>query len=129
MSTPNRQPTLHEVLAVEKGFSGQSDKCRTQLAATFNSKRHLFEEKAKVFTPTTEGAKQETTIESTIQSTVASELDWLQGFLVKSIDAAVQVAEANTSARADIVLESGETLALNVPATALLALAKDIAEI
>lgn len=130
MSTSTSRPvTLHEQLAIETALKNQSDKCRTELASTFEKKRHLFAETHKVFTPITEGAKAETTVESTIQTSVTSELSWIQPFLAKTLDASLQVAEANTSARSDIVLETGEVVATNVPATALLELEKRVAEV
>lgn len=127
MSRP--APTLHELLAVETHLENQANKTRTELAATFEKKRHLFEEKSVTFTPLAENARVETTIQSTIQTTVKEELDWLTPYLTKALDASLQVAEANTQARADIVLETGETIALAVPATALLELEKRVAEV
>ncbi len=122
--------TLHEQLAITKAKSNQASKCRTELTATFASKRHLFEEKQVVFRPIAETAQVQTTVERSIQSTVLSELNWVAPYLINAIDAELQVSEANTAARADIVLE-GETtaLAVNVPATALLELDKRIAEL
>lgn len=127
MSRP--APTLHELLAIEGQLEGQAQKCRTQLAATFTGKRHLFEEKSKVFTPLAENAQRETSVESTLQSTVPEELDWITPFITKALDAGLQIAEANTVARADIVLEDGQVLATNVPATALLELEKRVNEV
>lgn len=129
MSSNPRKTTLHELLAIENHLEGQSTKCRTQLTATFSGKRHLFEEKRKVFTPLAEGAAQESTIESTLQTTVTDELNWVAPFISKALDAALQIAEANTAARADIVLDSGVTLATGVPATALLELEKRMNEV
>lgn len=128
MST-TRSVTLHEQLAIQGQLSNQADKCRTQLATTFGSKRHLFEEKQVVFTPLAEGSQRETSVQSTLQSTVKDELEWVSPFLAKALDAGLQVAEANTSARADLVLETGEVLATNVPATALLELDKRVNEV
>ena len=129
MSTPRSAPSLHELLAVETHLENQSNKTRTELAATFEKKRHLFEEKSVTFTPLAENARVETTIQSTIQTTVAEELTWLAPYLVKALDASLQVAEANTLARADVVLETGETIATAIPATALLELEKRVAEV
>jgi hypothetical protein len=122
---------LHELLAVETNLENQSDKCRTELAATFDKKRHLFEEKTTVFFPLAENEQPVTELQSDLQSTVRKELDWISGHLAKSIDASYQVAEANTSARADVVLEdeAGTVLLSGVPATALLELEKTIAKI
>ena len=45
---------LHELLAVQGNLSGQATKKRTDLTATFEKKRHLFEETRKTFTPNEE---------------------------------------------------------------------------
>ncbi len=121
---------LHELLAVETNLENQANKTRTELANSFEKKRHLFEEKRVVFTPSGEGQSVVET-QSDIQSTVAKELNWVSDFLVKSLDASYQVAEANTQARADVVLEDEkETVLLTgVPATALLELEKRTAEL
>jgi hypothetical protein len=125
----SKNVTLHEQLAIETALENQANKCRVELASTFEKKRHLFEEKQKVFTPLKEGQKPEITVESTIQTSVGEELGWVQTFIVKALNASLQVSVANQSAVANIVLETGETLATNVPATALLELEKRVNEI
>lgn len=122
---------LHELLAVESNLENQAAKCRSDLAATFEKKRHLFEEKRVTFTPAGENTQPVTETQSDIQSNVKKELDWIQSHLVKALDASYQVAEANTVARADVVLEddSQTVLLTGVPATALLELEKRVAEI
>lgn len=122
---------LHELLAVESNLENQAAKCRSELAATFEKKRHLFEEKRVTFTPAGEGTQSVTETQSDIQTNVDKELDWIQSHLVKALDASYQVAEANTVARADVILEDdAQTVLLeNVPATALLELEKRVAEI
>jgi hypothetical protein len=122
---------LHELLAIETNLENQADKCRTELAATFDKKRHLFEEKTTVFFPLAENEQPVTELQSDLQSTVRKELDWIGAHLAKSIDASYQVAEANTAARADVVLEddAGTVILTGVPATALLELEKTIAKI
>lgn len=121
---------LHELLAVETNLENQANKTRTDLLNTFEKKRHLFEEKRVVFTPSGEG---QTVVESQsdIQSTIAKELTWVQGFIEKSLDASYQVAESNTSARADVVLEGDDEVVLlkGIPATALLELEKRMVEL
>ena len=66
-----------------------------------------------------------------IQTTVQKELGWIKGHMAKALDASFQVAEANTKARADVVLEddAGTVLLKDVPATALLELEKRAVEI
>lgn len=121
---------LHELLAVETALEGQANKCRTELAATFEKKRHLFEEKRTTFTPNGEGQSAVIEVQSDLQSTVRKELAWLAAHLTKSLDASYQVAEANTQARADVVLEGTELpLLVGLPATALLELEKRMTEI
>ncbi len=121
-------PKLHELLAVHTALENQATKVRSELTDTFSKKRHLFEEKRVTFTPTGEG-NSITESQSDIQSSVDDELEWITNHLVKALDASHQIAEANTMARADIVLEDDTVLVKDVPATALLELEKRVAEI
>lgn len=120
-------PKLHELLAVEGNLETQALTVAADLANTFGHKRHLFEEKRVVFTPSEEGQTEKVETQSDIQSTVAKELKWIGGHLAKSLDASYHVAEANTAARADVVLENGTTMLKNMPVTALLELEKRVA--
>src|SRR6266853_1874872 len=120
---------LHELLAVESNLETQAIKCRTDLANTFEKKRHLFEEKRTLFTPNAENAQTATEVQSDIQSTVAKELSWIKGHIAKSWDASYRVAETNTIARADIVLEDETVIAKDIPATSLLERQKRLAEV
>lgn len=122
---------LHEVLAVEGNLKNQADKVRSDLANTFEKKRHLFEEKRVVFKPYAEGERETVETQSDLQSTVKKELNWIVGHLAKALDTSFQVAEANTRAIADVILDDeAETVLLKgVPATALLELEKRISEI
>lgn len=120
---------LHELLATDGNLKGQAQKCRLELQATLEKKRHLFEEKLVTFTPLAENTPSETREKREIQSTVRKEVDWLSSILVKSLDAAYAIDVANTEAKADIVLEDDTTLAKAVPATALLQLEKRMREV
>jgi hypothetical protein len=120
---------LHEVLAVESQLKGQAQATRTDLKATFEKKRHLFERKVVTFQPSEEGAQPVTEQQSDLQSTIPQELKWIAGIWAKALDVSAQVAEANTVARADVVLDEGTTLLAGLPATALLELEKRAAEI
>jgi Asp-tRNA(Asn)/Glu-tRNA(Gln) amidotransferase C subunit len=115
---------LHELLAVDGNLKAQADKTRTELMGTFEKKTHLFSEKTVSYKPYEENSQ--TTVESQldIQTTVPKELKWLSEFIVKSLDVSYQVAEANTIARADVVLENGTVLLSQLPATSLLELEK-----
>ncbi len=120
---------LFEVLVVEGQLKTQAQVIRNDLRATFEKKRHLFEEKRKTFQPIDEGAGLVVEEQSDIQSTVMSELRWLANAWLKALDTSYQVAEGNTRARANIVLDDGTVLLEDVPATALLELEKRAAEI
>jgi len=122
-------PKLHELLAIEGPLKSQADKCRTDLAASFDKKRHLFTEKLVTFKPLEEGKAPVTEEQSSLQTSVSSELNWIKGIWSKALDGAYSIAEANTVARADVVLEDGTLLLKNVPTTALLELEKRANEI
>jgi len=122
---------LHELLAVETSLKQQAEKCRTDQVNTFEKKRHLFEEKHVEFKPDAENAQPQVESQSSLQSSIGKELVWIQGHLTKALDASFQVADANTRAKADIVLDddANTILAKDVPATALLELEKRCTEI
>ncbi|HTF66652.1 MAG TPA: hypothetical protein VK638_28610 [Edaphobacter sp.] len=119
---------LHELLAVESNLKGQAEKCRTDLQSTFANKRHLFQQKLVTYTPDDDKQQAETREQSDIQTTVRKEIDWLKRIQVRFIDSAFAIDMANTRAKSDIVLEGGDVLAKDVPATALLQLEKRIKE-
>ncbi len=120
---------LHELLAVDTNLENQANKVRGELTATFDKKTHLFGEKQTVFRSNEEGVPPVTEVQSSLQTTVTKELDWIQPILVKAIDSSYQIAEANTKARADVVLDNGTVLLTGVPATSLLELDKRLAEV
>jgi hypothetical protein len=120
---------LHELLAAEGTAKSQADKCRTELMATFEKKRHLFSEKLVTFTPNTEGAQSVTEEQSTLQSTVPSELKWIGDIWAKALDLAFSIDVGNQTAKADVTLDDGTVLLKDVPATALLQLEKRANEI
>lgn len=122
-------PKLHELLAVDGSLKAQADKTRSELMATFEKKTHLFTEKTVSYKPF--GENEATVVEGQLdlQTTVPKELKWISEFLIKSLDVAYQVAEANTVARADIVLENGVTLLSQIPATSILELEKRAKEL
>ena len=115
---------LHELLAVESNLKSQAAKATADLLNTFEKKRHHFSESLKTFKPKEEDAPSIIEEQLDLQTTVPKEIDWLTPFMVKALDASYQVAEANTGARADVVLEDGTMLLSNIPATALLELEK-----
>lgn len=120
---------LHEALAVESTLKGQADKTRTELASTFEKRRHLFSEKVVTFKPNDEGAAPVTEEQLDLNSTIPQELAWIKALWAKTLDTSFQIAEANTGARADVMLDDGTVLLKDVPATALLELTKRAAEV
>lgn len=123
-------PKLYELLAAEQSVKSQAEKVRTELAHTFEKKTHLFTEKVVTFTPFEEGAAAVTESQIDINTDVPKDLRWISEFLIRNIDTGYFVAEANTKARADVILEGAAApLISNVPVTALLALAKRCAEL
>jgi len=120
---------LFELLVVEGQFKSQANTTRTELKSSFEKKRHLFEEKRKTFTSNEAGVEPTVEEQSDIQTSIKSELKWISEILSKAYDTSYQVAEGNTKARADVVLDDGTILLENVPATALLELEKRAGEI
>jgi hypothetical protein len=119
---------LHELLAVEGNLKGQADQVRGNLTATFEKKPHLFTEKTVVFKPIAENLEPVREEQLDLQTTVPKELNWLSGICAKALDVEYQVANGNTQARADVVVD-GITFLKGAPATALLSLEKRVNEI
>jgi len=120
---------LHELLAVDSSLKGQAEKTRTELKSTFEKKRHLFQEKKITFKSFDEGKAPVTEEQLDLQSTVKSELDWVSTFLSDAINVSLQISEANTGAKATVVLSDGTEIAKDVPATHLLELEKKLKDI
>lgn len=120
---------LHELLATDSNLKGQAQKTRLDLQGTLEKKRHHFQEKLVVFTPLADGEAIQTREQSDIQTTVRKEVEWLAAIIAKSIDASYAIDIANTQAKADIVLETDDVIAKDVPATALLQLEKRVKEL
>lgn len=117
-----RLKKLFEYIVVRDQLKGQVKNLTAQLAQTFINQRHLFEEKRRTVTPVTEGGRETVEEQSDIQTTVMHELRRIAAPWAKAIDAARQVEEANTAARADVILDDERVLLAQVPTTALLEL-------
>jgi len=121
---------LHELLAVEGPLKAQAEKVRSDLATTFEKRRHLFVEKTVTFHPAEEGQEPVTEEQLDLQTTVKRELRLLADMWTKAIDASAAVAETNTIARASVTIEGDSTpIFTDLPATALLELEKRIGEL
>jgi hypothetical protein len=122
-------PKLHELLAVNASLKSQADKTRGDLMATFKNKAHHFSEKLVSYKADEEGSQTVVESQLDLQTSVPQELKWIAPFIVKSLDAQYQIAEANTQARASVVLENGASLLTDLPATCLLELEKRAQEL
>lgn len=120
---------LHELLAVDATLKAQVDKARSDLANTFEKKRHHFTEKLVTFKPSAEDAQPSTEEVLDLQTTVTRELRWLRDLWTPALDTAARIAEGNTRARADVVLSDGTVLLQDLPATTLLELEKRVNEV
>ncbi len=120
---------LHELLAVDGNLKGQAEKVRTDMTSSFDKKRHLFTEKLVTFTPQEDGAVGVTEEQLDLQSTVRRELKWVADIWAQAIDVSASIAEANTRARADVILDDGTVVFTGLPATALLELEKRLSEV
>jgi hypothetical protein len=120
---------LHELLAVHSSLATQAEKTRTDLTHTFETKVQRFGEKRVVYTPDKEGAQETVEVQASLQSTVNGELVWIKKILAKYWNSEFQIADSNTKAKADILLDDGTILAKDIPATALLDLEKRLAEL
>ncbi len=120
---------LHELLAVESSLRQQGEACRRDLMNTFEKKKAHFQEVIVTFTPKEENAPSVVESKMGLQSTIEKELDWVGEKLVKAMDCAHQIDEANMVARQDVVLDNGVIILKSVPATSLLQLEKRLKEL
>ncbi len=121
--TPNetRKPVrLHELLAIRTSLESQAGTTTKGLANTFEKKGHLFTGKVKSFTPYGETVASKVEEKLDIQTSVMSELTWLKAHITPWIDNILHIAEGNTGAMADIILDDGKVIATRVPTSCLL---------
>jgi len=114
-------PKLHEVLAINNQVLGQAKTAMADLTKTFTTKKHShFSRKIVTFRPNTEGREPVVEQQQELQTTVRRELTWLGRMLAKAMDTGFSVDEANSTARASVVLDNGKVFLTDVPATGLL---------
>ena len=129
-----KQPLLHEILAVEQEVKARGERARARTIETFRSKKTHFTGIRRTFRPFavdeasghTGGERLEA--ETRLAKTVAEELAGVLREVGKAIDVGFQLDEANTRARADIIVD-GEVLIAGVPATFLLQLERRLKEL
>lgn len=125
---------LHEILAVEQEIKANAERARSQAIETFRSRQSHFTGIRRTYRPfavdqdTGETGDERLEAETHLVSTVAEQLETMLKTVGKGIDLGYQIDEANTAARADLVID-GEVLLADVPATFLLQLEKRLREI
>ncbi len=132
MST--KKPLLHEILAVEQEVKAKAERARNQLTETFRSKQTHFTGIRRTFRPFSVDEKsgelggERLEAETRLAKTVHEELAAVLREVGKAVDLGLQLDEANTRARADIIVD-GEVLIAEVPATFLLQLERRLKEL
>jgi hypothetical protein len=128
------KPHLYELLAVEQEKRSHAERARGQALESFRSNQAHFTGIRRTFKPfAVDEAKGEIPgerleAETNLVKTVGEELDKLRALVVDAFDVSFQIDEANTRARADLVV-NGKVLAEQVPATYLLQLEKRLREV
>lgn len=129
-----KTPALHEVLAVEQELKGNAERVRTTTLEMFRSKQSQFTGIRRTFRPfaveadAVDQGSERLEAETKLATTVANELNEAMAAVGAAITAGYQVDEANTRAKADIIVD-GQVVARDVPATFLLQLERRLREI
>ncbi|MEZ4380323.1 MAG: hypothetical protein R3A79_03185 [Nannocystaceae bacterium] len=132
MST--KEPLLHEILAVEQEVKANAERARAQLVDTFRTKKTHFTGIRRTYRPFSvdessgESGGERLEADTRLAKTVHEELGAVLREVGKAVDLGFQLDEANTRARADIVVD-GEVLVADVPATFLLQLERRLKEL
>lgn len=132
--TSKKPPLLHEILAVEQEVKSHAESARAQVIDTFRTKQSHFTGIRRTFRPFSvdEGSGEEggerLEAETMLAKTVHEELTTMLREVGKAIDLGLQLDEANTRAKADIIIK-GEVLVADVPATFLLQLERRLKEL
>lgn len=113
---------LHEVLAVERSAENTAKKLMKESEKTF-SKENLFLGQVRLFSMFDSNlSEMDHTEESTLETTVDENLDYLNNAVSNWFDVVLQKELANQEAKADIILSDGTVVAEQLPATFLLGL-------
>lgn len=130
----DKKSLLHEILAVEQDVKANAERTRNQLIETFRTKQSHFTGMRRTFRPfsvdetTGEEGGERLEAETRLAKTVPEQLDLAMREVAKALELGMQVDEANTRAKADIVVD-GRVLLADVPATFLLQLERRLREV
>ena len=119
---------LHEVLAVENELKNIAKKVIEEGMNTFSKKPEHFigtRKTLKMFDDARSNEESSAAQSREMVTTVNDKLDYISNSIIKALDATAQKEYTNQLAKADIVLD-GTTIALNIPATFLLTLEKEL---
>lgn len=111
---------LHTILAVEPDRKGAANKILAETRNTFSKKQDHFFGQVRTYFPLREGDLE--TFEPEVKeivTTVKAKLDHTQKALIEQLDLLYQKEQANTHAKADLVIDD-VVVAKDVPATVLL---------
>jgi len=117
---------LHEHLASEKGTVNEVNAIFRESVSTFESKGTYFDGQTRIYVPKDDEGEQLPNENIKLRASVIENLNFLNGKLIKLFDHKLTKEASNTTAAADLVF-NGETLATDVPATALLSLESNLA--
>lgn len=120
---------LHELLAVEEDRRGKANKIALETQKVFKSHPNYFIEQIVTFKPHSEEEDELVEGHIAMTTTVKDRLDYTSKAISNYFDVFVQKENANTEAKADVVLFDGTTFMKDVPATALLALEKELGKL
>lgn len=120
---------LHELLAVEEDHRGKATKIVNESSSLFKNKQVHFIEQLVTFKPIAENDSNRVEGHLAMTTTVMDKLDYISKTLIQYYDVVFQKEKTNTKAKADIVLPDGTVFLKDVPATALLALEKELNKI
>ncbi|MEZ0373217.1 MAG: hypothetical protein ACAI44_29260 [Candidatus Sericytochromatia bacterium] len=132
--TTKKIPQLHEILAVEQEIKANAERVRGQTVDIFRTRQSHFVGMRRTFRPFAvdedygETGAERLEAETRLVTTVPEEIAQMLKTVGQALDIGFQIDEANTAARADLVID-GEVLAKDVPATFLLQLEKRLKEI
>jgi len=125
---------LHQTIAVDGELKGTYDKILGECQKTFKERSAHYQGHAKTYISTLEGDQDIPANDiKEPTDTVPSKLKYIQGAVVKHLDAIYQKELANTEAKADLIVEledgTNQVIEEKVPATVLLNLETKLKEI
>jgi hypothetical protein len=110
---------LHEVLAVENEVKGTADSILAETRTTFSKKPDHFLGQNRHYNPVNDDGEKFNDENKEMVTTVRDKLDHTEDYVGRLLDIIYQKEEANTRAKADLVV-NGIVLHKEVPATVLL---------